>query len=139
VSRQNVEIVRQAIEAANRRAWDEALRNIHQSAEWHPLETDPDQRRYSGPAGVREFWQSWIDIFENFRLETMELIDAGDQAILVARVSGQGKHSGAQASSPLFGAVVQFAEGKILRVKMYPSRDDALQAAGLSEQRTRSD
>jgi hypothetical protein len=70
MSQENAETPRRAIDAANRRAWDQALLNFDARAEW-------------------------------------------------------------QLSS--VGAVAQFAEGKIVRVTMYVSRDDALEAAGLRE------
>ena len=41
--------------------------------------------------------QDWLDLFDDFRAEPVELIDAGeDKVIAVTRISGRAKLSGAE-------------------------------------------
>lgn len=130
----NVQTLRHTVDAFSRGDWDEARLDFDTSGKWPPAESGPEESSYFGYEGIRNYLQSWVDNFENFKLEIMELIDAGEQVFVVVRVSGQGKQSGEEVSSPLHALVVRFEDGKILGMTMFMSRDAALGAAGLSEQ-----
>jgi ketosteroid isomerase-like protein len=62
-----------------------------------------------------------------------ELIDAGDDVVVVARISGQGIASGAGVRSNPFARVVRVRNGKIRRWAMYDSAQEALETVGLRE------
>jgi ketosteroid isomerase-like protein len=61
------------------------------------------------------------------------LIDAGeDKVIVVTRISGRAKLSGVEADLT-YAALYKLRDGKIAWGREYWTRDEALEAAGLSE------
>jgi ketosteroid isomerase-like protein len=64
--------------------------------------------------------------------EIHELIDAGDRVLAAQTLRGRGKQSGAEANWQVWN-VWTFREGKIVHGQGFTSRDQALEAAGLSE------
>jgi ketosteroid isomerase-like protein len=133
MSQENVDLVRRSIGAFNSGDWDESLEYMDEGIEWQAPFVVPDQDTYVGRAGVRDFWTAWTDNFEGFRLEVEELIDAGDDVVVVARISGQGIASGAGVRSNPFAHVVRLRNRKIRRWAMYDSAQEALEAVGLRE------
>ena len=78
--------------------------------------------------------QDWLDTFDDFRLEPLEQIAAGeDKVIAVARASGRAKLSGVE-TDLTFAVLYTIRDGKIARGREYMTRDEAFEAAGLSEQ-----
>jgi ketosteroid isomerase-like protein len=68
-------------------------------------------------------------------VEPVEVIDAGDDTVIVVmRASGRPKGTSAEAELTLsFAAVSTIRDGKIARAREYWTREEALEAAGLSE------
>ena len=128
MSQENVDLVRRSIGAFNSGDWDESLEYMDEGIEWRAPFVVADQDTYVGRDGVRAFWTAWTDSFEGFRLEVEDLIDAGDDVVVVARISGQGIASGAGVRSNPFAHVVGLREGKIRRWAMYDSAQEALEA-----------
>jgi ketosteroid isomerase-like protein len=61
-----------------------------------------------------------------------ELIDAGERVISVVTRHGRGRASGAEVDWPL-ALVWTIRKGKVIRVVWFPTRAEALEAAGLRE------
>jgi SnoaL-like protein len=133
MSPDNVRTLNNAVEAFNRGSWEEARLLFDTSGRWPPAEPGSEESSYLDYESMRNYLQSWTDNFDNFRLEIVELIDAGHQAFVVVQVSGQGRQSGEASTSPPHSLVVHFEEGKILGLTLFMSRDSALREAGLSE------
>jgi hypothetical protein len=57
----------------------------------------------------------------------VEFIDADEHVIVIIRISGRGKRSGASVELTLV-SVGSVRNGKTVRVRNYPSRDGALEA-----------
>jgi ketosteroid isomerase-like protein len=134
VSEENVKRVRKGLEAFNRGDLDAALAGIGEDVEWHVLQQLPDAQVYRGPAGIRSFWEAWSDMFDEFHVDPTELIDAGDFVVAMIRVQGRGKESGIEVDTPVFPQVWTFRDGRPVKVVMYPSREEALRAAGVEGQ-----
>jgi ketosteroid isomerase-like protein len=132
MSQENVEIVRRDLAARDAREWA-GLAEI-----WHPeieLVVTAGAGTYQGIDQITRFFDSFSDLFSEYRVEAEEIVDVGDRVVTVELLSGRGlKGSGAEAwvHDRLF-RVVGFKDGKIWRIKEYPSRAEALQAAGLAE------
>ena len=132
MSRDDVERVLAGLDAFNRRDFDAATAGFHPDIEWIAgADLVPDAAVYRGPDGVMEFWRTWLDAMDDFRLEVEETIDAGDgRVLLVTRATGRGKDSGV----PVEGRLAQLWElrdGRSVRAEMYPSREAALEAEGI--------
>ena len=128
----NVEFVRRGYQLFNEGRLEDALEGFDPDIEWSGPDLLPEgDRVYRGPEGVAQFWGAWREIFDDFRIEIEEMIDAGDRVVAMVRVSGRGKDSGAQVATPSFPHVWTIAHGKAVRMEMLPDRATALVAVGL--------
>ena len=135
MSQENVEIVRDAVVAFNRGDLDAWLGEYWaDDIDYRAVEGAPDDHGpIHGEAEMRAYLQDWIDTFDDFKTEAVELIDAGDdQVVAVLRNSGRAKLSGVEADLT-FAVVYTLRDGKVARGREYWTRDEALEAAGLSE------
>jgi hypothetical protein len=55
------------------------------------------------------------------------------RVVTTVRVSGEGAGSGVEVASPLFFQLFEFRDGLLIRVRMFQTEREALEAAGLSE------
>jgi len=137
MSQEAVERIRRGYEAFNRGDLTGAAKDFDPNIEWRipfQLPDSPPDETYRGPQGVIRFWETWRAAFDDFCVELEEIIDAGDQVIVIAGVRGRGAGSGAEVRSPSFPQVWTMGDdGRPVRVEMFPSRAEALEAAGLSE------
>jgi ketosteroid isomerase-like protein len=88
---------------------------------------------YRGAEGLTEGWRDWLEPYESYWLEIEDLKDAGDDEVLArVRVSARTKRDGVLLEhSP--AAIGTVKEGKIVRIRFYLDRDQALKAVGLRE------
>ena len=132
MSQENVEVVRGAVEAYAREGLDASMRYYAPEVEWSTTDVAIERATYRGHDGVRRFFGSLDDEFNDLRFDVEDLIDAGETVILTLRVGGRGKTSGAPVELTTF-YVCPVRDGMIYRVRTYPERAGALEAAGLSE------
>jgi ketosteroid isomerase-like protein len=101
MSQENMDRLREAVEAINRHDIDGALNLSHPDIEWQTLDAFPDAGTYHGPEGVRSFFQTWLDTFKGFRLH-LEKCEAVDNNRVLARfrVSGRVSKAGLRSSRP---------------------------------------
>jgi ketosteroid isomerase-like protein len=138
MSQENVEIVRRLWDAASRRDVEAVLALYDPEVEFdvsrHPLTSLIGGRRvYHGHEGLRSFFRERGEALENVEDVYEELIDAGDHVVAVAHIRGRGRGSGVEVELPHAAAVLTIREGKVVRVVFLPTRDEALDAAGLGE------
>jgi ketosteroid isomerase-like protein len=134
MSQENVERVREAIEAMNRGDFEAAFEGAHPDLEWQTLDAFPDAGTYRGPEGVREFFQIWRETFRGLRMHLEDCVPVDEHRVVAAlRVSGEGTESGVEVQSPTFFQLLEFRDGQLIRGRMFQTRNEALDAAGLSE------
>jgi ketosteroid isomerase-like protein len=75
-----------------------------------------------------DYWRTWDD----YAIEPIEFIDAGQSVVVTVRERGTGKGSGVPVERPHF-QVWTFRRGKLVRWEAFRSKVEALEAAGLSE------
>ena len=132
MSRENVEIVRREYVAFAARDWA-ALAEI-----WHPdieYEVQMGAGTFRGIDQVTRFFDSYADLYSDFRVEAEEIMDAGDQVVAVEHLSGRGV-MGSDVGTWVhekFARLVTFKDGKIWRSKEYPTLAEARKAADLPE------
>jgi ketosteroid isomerase-like protein len=138
MSEENVEIIRRATDAYNRRDSQEAVLYMDPEIEWDMSRIQvPEPGVYRGFGGLLTFLESWDESWEAHEIEPQEFIDAGDQVVLISRQLGRGKMSGVDVEQQL-AQVWTLRDKRIVRMTAYPSKADALGAVGLSEQTPRS-
>ena len=87
--------------------------------------------RYAGIKGFRRLWLDWLEPWVTYHTYIEELIDAGDTVVTFVRDRGRRQNIDAEVEL-ISGAVWEFRDGRIARVTFYGSREEALEAAGLS-------
>ena len=134
MSKENVETYKRAVAAFNRRDIEAVLEELDPGVEWHPLFQvllGGEVTVYRGHEGYREFVRDNSSGVE-LHVEYSEVRDLGDQVIAIGHLRARGKESGAETESPV-GYVVEFKNGKAIRVREYLDPKEALEAAGLEE------
>jgi ketosteroid isomerase-like protein len=134
MSQENVEIVRDAAAAFNRGDLETWFEYVADDIDYRAAEGAPDEHGpIHGKDAVRAYMHDWLDMFDDFKSEPVELIDAGeDRVIAVVKISGRAKLSGVE-SDLTYAVLYTFRDGKIKQGREYWTRDQALEAAGLSE------
>lgn len=87
---------------------------------------------YRGHAGMRELFAAQSRVFDPFRLEPEEILDAGDQVLVMARAGGLARASGAEVFGR-FGHLWTVRDGKLAAFKEFKDPGEALKVAGLVE------
>ena len=92
----------------------------------------PERQAYPGIDGAMQFIADWTESWEAWELELDELRDAGDRVVMILRQRGRSKATGLPVEMR-FAQVWMFRDGKQIRMEMYASADEALEAVGLRE------
>jgi len=87
---------------------------------------------YRGYDAASQSMLDYIDVFEGYRAEPEELIDAGDHVVLAQAEIGRARSSSVELRERWY-AVFTLRDGKILRLQWFGERAEALEAAGLRE------
>jgi ketosteroid isomerase-like protein len=134
MSEENVEVVEAAFKAWAEDGLDALAGHWSEDIDWRAMEGAPDDHGpIHGKDAMRAYVQDWIDMFDDFKTEPVEIIDAGeDKVVAVLRASGRAKLSGIE-TDLTYAAVCAIRDGKISRGREYATREEALEAAGLSE------
>jgi ketosteroid isomerase-like protein len=133
MSQENVEVVRLAYNAFAEEGLDRFMEHFTDDVEYRVLGPDGDLSPLQGQDAVRAWLQDWIDMFDGFWQQLVELIDAGGDTVFTAeRFGGRARLSGVEADSPNW-TIFTIRDGKIASGHEYATREQALEAAGLSE------
>jgi len=138
VSRENVEFAEGLLAAASgldKQALLAALpQMIEQTCtadvEWVEDPQRADGRVEHGREAVRRSWERWLDEWEEYGFEVEQILDCGDDVLIVARERGRGAASGASVGARNF-SILTMRDGKIARYREFYDEQAAFAAAGL--------
>ena len=131
-SRENAAIVRSVYAAFNGLASSSGAESyvtthFHPDCEYEPVEEAAAVRGHSELTSWIERWfEAWDDAWD----EIIEVIASGRMVVAAIRVHGRGRSSGMEISQKLFD-VHELRDGKLVRIREYLTREEALEAAGL--------
>ncbi len=133
MSQENVEVVRQMLDAFNRGDVDAVLARFDEGCELNePSEMlDRPALGFRGHPGIRE-WMEKLRGLVGVRFVPRSFATHGDVVLSEWDSRGVGQSSGVPVEWTTF-AVVYMRGGKIVRAHGFLSRDEAVEAAGLSE------
>lgn len=94
----------------------------------------PSASVYHGREGVRRFFRDWLAPWTDYEIEARDIIDAGSAVVLVFRQAGTGRGSGARIERDFVG-VWELENSKVVRFRLFASREQAFEAAGALEPR----
>jgi ketosteroid isomerase-like protein len=125
-------IFRRGMEAYSRGDYEAALAGFDPAIEWHVhASLAPDATTYHGHEGVRRFWDTWAEVISGMALEIEECRAVGEHRVLaVTRARGTGAGSGAPVASARFAEIADFRGGRAIRVELFGTVDEALEALG---------
>jgi ketosteroid isomerase-like protein len=132
MSQENLDLVRREYVAFAARDWDALAEIWHPAIEYEAL----DPATYRGLDELRDGFMGWSDLFVEWWVRAEEIVAVGDRVAVVEKFGGRGM-KGSDVDTRLeqsVARIIKFKDGRIWRVKEYPTLREALEAVGLSEQ-----
>jgi ketosteroid isomerase-like protein len=139
MSQENVKLAEKLLDVYNERSFVENVDLIDPDIVWDMSRVNlPDAVSPSGPSAFLSFMQSWGEGFESEQVEAEEIIDAGDRVVIVIQHHARSSMSHIEFAQH-FAMIWTFRDGRAVRLELYPTRAEALQAVGQSEQDAHAD
>jgi uncharacterized protein len=133
MSQENVEIVRRAFEAYERGDLPALLGEFSSDVVIRQTAPVPDARTYHGQEGLLKVISDWTEVFDAFVMTAKDFVDAGNDKVIVrVHQKPRGTESGAAGEGD-FWFVYTVGGGKLVRLDMFNSKSEALEATGLRE------
>ena len=132
MSQENVEIVREAMAAFNRRDLDHWIEFFDPEIEYHDTPEFPSGGMHLGREAFRRHVESYLDAWSDASVE-VDARAVGEQVVGRIRYTGAGRATGIEVETAESGALYDFRAGRIRRVRQFATYAEALQAAGLRE------
>ncbi|MCU1281003.1 MAG: hypothetical protein JWM53_4549 [bacterium] len=133
MSQENVEIVRQSIEAFQHGRFDRVVEFWDTEGEWIPAMAGAvEDEVYRGHAALRRYFDELFQSFSEVRMHGVEFRHVGNRVLVLYRLSVRGRDSGVAVDQP-GGSVYEVRDGKIIEGRSYLSEVEAREAVGLAE------
>ena len=131
MSRENVELVRTVYEGWERGDFRAGSDLFAPDFEWKqsPDAVEPGSHR---GAAVGTALRHIFDVYEHYRIEAEEYLDAADAVVVVGRARGTARGSGMPLDQRNF-LVWRVRDGKLIGTEAFRNRSEALEAVGLRE------
>jgi ketosteroid isomerase-like protein len=130
MSQENVEVVRAAFDAYFRGDMESVLRLMDPAIVVSQPPEVPDATTLHGHAGVMEAIAAWPEQWDDYQLEVVQIMDAGDRVVVKTHQHGRGKGSGVEVEAEIW-FVTRFRNGKIADWRMFGTEREALEAVGV--------
>ncbi|MDQ6811077.1 MAG: nuclear transport factor 2 family protein [Actinomycetota bacterium] len=127
MSEQNVELVRQALDAFSRGDADAFAALTTPDLEWKTGLGAVEGEIFHGREGVETYFARLSGAWAEFRFLADEFRDHGAVVLVLGRLEGRGRGGGVPVASPV-GAVWNCRGGAICRLRAYLDHDEAIKA-----------
>jgi ketosteroid isomerase-like protein len=91
----------------------------------------PDKAVYRGPEQIIRFWEEFADGFEEIHMEVEDVVEEADRVVATMLSVMRGRDGIEVKARNAW--LLTIRDEKLLRLEMFQTRADALEAAGLSE------
>jgi ketosteroid isomerase-like protein len=122
----DADALRSAYDALNRSDLSRVFGLIAPDIDWHDQATTA-----GGPSRGREsflqYLHSWLESFDEFRIDPEEVFEHGDRLIAVVCQTGRGRISGAEIAVRI-AHVWTIEDDRAIRWRSYPNREQAIAA-----------
>lgn len=134
MSQKNVEIVRPALLAGSGGDFSALEALSDPSIEWDMSGVTGwvEQEIVRGPQEVLEFLEGWRQSWEGWHFEVEEMREVGREVLAGIHERAKGADTGVSVDQRRY-LLFTLRDGKIVRVRMFSDRLEALEAVGLSE------
>jgi ketosteroid isomerase-like protein len=129
MSEENVELIRSAYEPVNRGDWDAVFRHAHPEFEL-TTQQGPTPGTYRGRAEAQKEIQELLSPFEEWVIEPEEFLESGDQVVVLLKIRARPKGASVDMEVRI-AHLWTVREDRILSLKTFAVREEALEAAGL--------
>jgi ketosteroid isomerase-like protein len=125
-----IEMVRGLFEQFNRGEIAAAMEKVDPELEVETSASWPDHDVFHGHEAALGLLTTIFEAFEEYHVEPRDFVVAGDQIVVTVRQTGRGKGSGVPLDYDMF-QVLTMRDDKVVRMRVFESREAALTAAGL--------
>jgi len=135
MSEENVRVVAAAYEALANGGISAFSDYWSEDIEWRTM-----RERWRGREAGRAYLQELVDMFEDYATDVIELIDAGnDQVVVSLRYGGRSKRTGMFVPLEYFAILIRIRDGKIAHASEYATQRQAVEAVGLKAFQSKAD
>ena len=124
----NTDVIQDMVEAFNSGELHRILEFVDEYSCWIPLEGHPDMQPAIGPEGVLEFMRQWLEAWDWYEFETVELFECNQRVVWVAR--NKARHSSGMEMDVEFSGLFAITAGKVVQARWFRERGEAVEAAG---------
>jgi uncharacterized protein len=107
--------------------------DVHPDFELKTADRVPGAGTYRGVEAATQFFADLVEPFEEVTYEPQEFFERDDKIVVFLLVRFKPQGSDAVVEN-LVGALWTIRDGKPIRCEMFPQREQALEAAGMTEQ-----
>ena len=136
MSEEPLAVAEAAVRFWNAKERESFLALFHPEAIWSSAikrEVEGGEGLYRGREEIGRFWDEWHALWDELEIIVSEIRSPDDGRVFAwGALRGSGKASGAGTERP-FGWVFQVEDGLIREIRAYLTREEALEAAGLSD------
>ena len=133
MSQQNVDLAERAFAALGRDGPEGLLPYLDPGIEWISIpDFLPDAVDRVGRDGVRRWFENLSELFQELTWSLDEVVGHDGAVVIACTGRGRGRSSGIEAGMQVFLAATVRA-GRVTRIESFLDREQALEAAGLSE------
>jgi ketosteroid isomerase-like protein len=122
---ENSELVRSAYDAFGRGDVAAVLGLLGDRVEWDVTTVLPQGGSWRGREGAGEFFQGLGEAWADFSVEVEQLIDGGDEVVVIGRAAGLLRDSN-RAAGYTFVHVHTVQDGQVVRFREWADPDEAL-------------
>lgn len=132
MGRDHLDVVRRFFDARNQRDIGAMLDCLHPDAEFDlTASRSPYRGTYRGHDEIRRAFEDVFEAWADFEMALDDPLERGEEVVVSVLVSVRGRASGAPWEGQ--GAnIFTVTDGKIARFRLFQTREEALEAAGLS-------
>ena len=132
MSQDSVEIVRTAYDAFAQGDMPTVLGQLDPAVVSYTASPLPDAGEHQGHEGFLQWVEDWTAAFDQFEMDAEEYTEVGQNVIVRARQRATGASSGTPVEQT-FWLLHVLRNGRISRIGIHATEDQALEAAGQSE------
>jgi ketosteroid isomerase-like protein len=126
----NGDLVRQGFDALSRGDLETWRSLMHPEVEWHDQAAMPGSDPHAGIDDVQAEMERWLGNWHELSYEIQELIEDGDEIVVVVRRSGR-QNPEDDLAVDVAAYVILVEDGKLRRFTGYSDRESAVRGGGL--------
>lgn len=138
MSQADIETLRSGYEAFNRGDWDAYLGRADPDIEFKPADRSVETGVIRGSEAIRQFFEELFAPFEEVVVEPQKFFEHDDRIAVILQARFRPHGSTAMVENKI-GHLWTTRDGKFVRLEVFPEREKALEAIGMSEQEARAE